>query len=105
MRTFEYKVLSKTHKGWLGIRWITSQWYDENDQPLNGLLKDVLPPLGAQGWEVCGVGSGADERGLECVGGEEVGEEVLVVLMGLLAAATAVLALFLLDTVFELCSF
>ncbi len=60
MRTFEYKVLSRTHKGWLGLRWITSQWYDEHDQPLAGLLKDVLPPLGAQGWEVCGVGSGGN---------------------------------------------
>ncbi len=60
MRTFEYKVLSRTHKGWLGIRWIKSQWYDENDQPLPGLLNDVLLPLGAKGWEVCGVGSGGN---------------------------------------------
>ena len=60
MRTFEYKVLSTTRQGWLGIRRITNQWYDENDQPLTGLLKDVLPPLGAQGWEVCGVGSGGN---------------------------------------------
>lgn len=60
MRTFEYKVLSKTHKGWFGIRWITSRWHDEDDQPLGALLKDVLPQLGAQGWEVCGVGSGGN---------------------------------------------
>lgn len=58
MRTFEYKVLTTARKGWFGISMVVNQWYDENDQPLGCSLKNVLPPLGAQGWEVCGVGSG-----------------------------------------------
>jgi hypothetical protein len=57
--TFDYKVLHRS-RPWLGIRWVTTTWYDENDLPLAGHIKDILPALGAQGWEVCGVGSGGN---------------------------------------------
>lgn len=60
MRTFEYKVLHRSRVGWFGMRCLTTTWYDESDQPLAGHIKDILPGLGAEGWEVCGTGSGGN---------------------------------------------
>ncbi len=54
MDVFEYKVL--TDKGVLRF-FPRTKWHD-GDQPLEGKLKDILPGLGKEGWEVVGVASG-----------------------------------------------
>jgi hypothetical protein len=53
MERFEYKVLTNRPSLLFRPRW------RDGDERRPGWLKDILPSFGEDGWEVCGVASGA----------------------------------------------